>query len=537
MALFKLQGNTEKQRNIYYEFNSEDIPLGEGGMGKVYKGRCVDEKTGHSRIVAVKFLSEESSHNPYVVEKARREASIRFKHENLVEMLGFIETETRSVFDHNPIRHYHVVSELLEGVSLDDLLQGRLTDQQGCYMPYAEKLFKEYQQDSVRFAKRIVKSVLSGLMFMHDAGYIHRDIDPTNIMITKEGRIKLIDYGIAKKYLALTANDKHLTKAGVPIGKMEYASPEQIRGEINNQNQASDIYSVGILLFQCITGHPPFEGDIDEVIQKQLYSPLPLNQIKNKAVKAIIKHATEKIKSKRIQTAAEFRYELEKIGDDTPNPLPVWKYAVSAIVASIVISLSYLIYQKYQKYVEPDNDDSQNTPLLTEEKTYYYKDVVALLNDDNSSQKGFDELKRLSKTGNDSATYLLSRIYFKSNSEGNNPWEIKSNEINRIRDNVKNTVEGFETNQKTAHELLHKTIEQNEKNYQALFELGLDYWGASERTDAVKQPDADKAEEFFDKALELAETEGKQNYVDVINQIIPQIKEIREFDRLIEKER
>ena len=131
----------------------------------------------------------------------------------------------------------------------------------------------------------------------------------------------------------------------------------------------------------------------------------------------------------------------------------------------------------------------------------------------------------------------LSRIYFESNSDGNNPWEIKSNEINRIRDNVKNTVEGFETNQKTAHDLLHKTIEQNEKNYQALFELGLDYWGASERTDAVKQPDADKAEEFFDKALELAETEGKQNYVDVINQIIPQIKEIREFDRLIEKER
>ena len=84
---------------------------------------------------------------------------------------------------------------------------------------------------------------------------------------------------------------------------------------------------------------------------------------------------------------------------------------------------------------------------------------------------------------------------------------------------------------------MHKTIEQNEKNYQALFELGLDYWGASERTDAVKQRDADKAEDFFDKALELAEIEGKQNYVDVINQIIPQIKEVMELDRLIEKER
>ena len=534
MALIKLQGNTQKQRNIYYEFDSADIPLGEGGMGEVYKGRCVDERTGYSRNVAVKKLKAVHSGNPYVIEKARREAFIRFKHENLVEMLGFIETETRSTFDYNPIRNYYVVSELLQGVSLDDLLKGRFTDQKDNYIPFAEKLFKEYQQNSVRFAIRIVKSVLSGLMFMHDAGYIHRDIDPTNIMITSDGRIKLIDYGVAKKIAALTTNDKLLSIAGDFMGKPEYASPEQILGEINNQNQATDIYSVGILLFQCVTGHIPFEGERVDIIRQQLNDPLPLKKIKNRSLCKVLKNATEKKNNKRIQSAAEFRYELEKIGDDTPNPLPVWKYAVSAVVASIVISLSYLIYQKC---VESNNNDDPPKPsLLTEEKTYY-KDVVALLNDDNSSKKGFDELKKLSKTGNDSATFLLSRIYFESNSDGNNPWEIKSNEINRIRDNVKNTVEGFETNQKTAHELLHKTIEQNEKNYQALFELGLDYWGASERTDAVKQPDADKAEEFFDKALELAETEGKQNYVDVINQIIPQIKEIREFDRLIEKER
>lgn len=521
MAIFKLQGNTEKQRNIYYEFNSEDIPLGEGGMGKVYKGRCVDELTGHSRIVAVKFLNEESSRNPYVVEKARREASMRFKHENLVEMLGFIETETKSQYDFAPTRHYHVVSELLEGVSLDELLKGRFTTQQGNYMPFAEKLYKEYQQDSVRFAKRIVKSVLSGLMFMHDAGYIHRDIDPTNIMITTDGLIKLIDYGIAKKVVALTTNDKHLSIAGEFIGKPEYASPEQILGEINNQNQATDIYSVGILLFQCITGHIPFEGDRVDIIQKQLYKPLPLNQIKNKSLREVIKHATEKTKSKRIQSAAEFRYELDKIGDDTTNPLPIWKHAVFAVVASIVFTLSYIVYQRINQNEYHGGSDTLVIPKIPQT---YYKDAFALLNDTKTAQKGFDLLNQLSETGNDSATYLLSRIYFVSKSGGRDPWEFKSAEIDKIRDNVKKTVRDFEINHQKAHELLWKAQEQNKDNYQALYELGLDYWRAGERTDVLVYPDAEKAEKLFDKALELAHKEGRQEYIDLINDIKSEIK-------------
>ena len=116
MSLYKIQGKAERQQGIYYEFNSEDKPLGEGGMGKVYKGRCVDEKSGQSRDVAIKFIYSDLP--SYAIEKARREASIHFRHENLVEMLGFIETESKSVIG-EPEKHYHVVSELLEGVSLD----------------------------------------------------------------------------------------------------------------------------------------------------------------------------------------------------------------------------------------------------------------------------------------------------------------------------------------------------------------------------------------------------------------------------------
>ena len=192
MSLYKIQGRTEKLKGIYYEFNSDDEPLGEGGMRKVYKGRCVDESTGKSRYVAVKFLYSDLP--PYAIEKARREAAIQFRHDNLIEMLGFIETEGRTVLG-EPVRHYHVVSELLEGVSLDKMFEGKLTNQQGHFVPFAEKLFKDYQQDVNHFAVEIIKNILSGLMTMHDAGYIHRDIDPTNIMITTDGHIKLIDFG------------------------------------------------------------------------------------------------------------------------------------------------------------------------------------------------------------------------------------------------------------------------------------------------------------------------------------------------------
>ena len=202
MALYKIQGKSEKQQGIYYEFDSDDTPLGEGGMGKVYKGRCVDEHTGRVRNVAIKFMYSDLP--PYAIEKARREAAIQFRHGNLIEMLGFIETESKGMLGET-LRHYHVVSELLEGVSLDKLFEGKLTDQQGHYVPYAEKLYKDYQQDANHFAVELIKSILSGLMTMHDAGYIHRDIDPTNIMITTDGHIKLIDFGIAKKMNSLTS--------------------------------------------------------------------------------------------------------------------------------------------------------------------------------------------------------------------------------------------------------------------------------------------------------------------------------------------
>ena len=187
MAIIKLQGEAEKERGIYYEVDSSKDPIGEGGTGKVFEGRQVNTKTNETRPVAIKFMFADLSDQ--IVERARRESSVQLRNDNLIEMLGFIETET--IRGKVTQKRYHVVSELLCGVSLTDIFDGKCCDVKGNEIPYAKKLLNIYSKDPDHFAKIIAKNVLSGLMALHDAGFIHRDIDPSNIMITDDEHIKL----------------------------------------------------------------------------------------------------------------------------------------------------------------------------------------------------------------------------------------------------------------------------------------------------------------------------------------------------------
>lgn len=309
MAKIRLQGEEEKRKNICFEVDTANPPIGEGGMGKVMKGVCIDIATNISRPVAIKFLYEDLP--PHAIERARREASIRLRNDNLIEMLGFIETETK----HGTMtrKHYHVVSELLNGIPLSSIFEGKCTDADGHENPFAKKLLKEFQADSVHFAKTIMLNVLSGLIALHDAGYVHRDIDPSNIMLTEDGHIKLIDFGIAKQVNKLTTNDRGLTTAGTFMGKAEYAAPELAIGDLKHQNQTTDIYAMGILLYQCIVGHVPFEGQSHVVLEKQLHKKIPLAQIKDRGMRKIIECATDKDQNVRYQTAAQMRVAIENL--------------------------------------------------------------------------------------------------------------------------------------------------------------------------------------------------------------------------------
>ena len=231
MAIIKLQGEKEIQQGIYYEFDDSSTPLGEGGMGKVFRGRRINVKTHEKRDVAIKFMF--AGLPPNVIQRAEDEANIKIQHDNLVEMMGFLAVETIMPNGGTTLR-YHVVSELLIGVSLSDLIQGVVTDQNGEIIPYAQNLYKLYNSSPEQFAVQIVKMILSGILALHDAGYIHRDIDPSNVMITRDGKVKLIDFGIAKKVDGLKTHDRNLTTAGQFMGKPQYAAPELIIGDLKN---------------------------------------------------------------------------------------------------------------------------------------------------------------------------------------------------------------------------------------------------------------------------------------------------------------
>ena len=348
MSIVRLQGEAEKQKHIYFEVDASKPAIGEGGMGKVMRGVCVDTDTNVTRPVAIKFLYDDLP--AHAIERARREASIQLRNDNLVEMIGFVETE--SYHGNTLQKHYHVVSELLTGVSLSDLLEGKCNDVHGKEIPFVKKMLKDYQTDPVHFAKIIVINVLSGLMALHDAGYIHRDIDPSNIMLTEDGHIKLIDFGICKQVNKLTTHDRGLTTTGVFMGKAEYAAPELVLGDLRSQNQTTDIYAIGILLYQCIVGHVPFEGPSHQVLNKQLHKKMPLSTIKDKKLRKIIEIATEKNQSVRYQTAAQMRVAIENIdGKKKAMKLSTKLSIVGVAVVVVVAILAFFLCQQHKEQV------------------------------------------------------------------------------------------------------------------------------------------------------------------------------------------
>lgn len=529
MAIIKLQGERERLNHVYYQVDSSDQPIGVGGMGQVFKGMRVDERTGTRRPVAIKFMYNDLP--PQAVERARREASIQLRNDNLVEMLGFLEIEERTSLG-DIVKHYHVVSELLVGVSLDSLLQGNVKDKNGQEIAYAVQLLQDYRNDSEHFAQKVVTSVLSGLMALHDAGYIHRDIDPSNIMVTADGHIKLVDFGIAKQMKTLTTNDKSLTVTGKFMGKPEYAAPELVLGDIGHQNQTTDIYAMGILLYQCIVGHTPFEGARHEILEMQLKSALPLRVIKNKSLRRIIKTACEKKQDLRYQSSAQMRVALETAKLHTSSNVSLFsginktmiKGAAAIALVAACTATAVVFWPKGEseekevrtniEYVQPaieKNEFAQITEMLqtpeqaqeglTRLEAYLDKDVEKL-----SAEEREDYA---------SAAYLLSRLCFKSKS----PQDYQPDSIIKIKESIELNIDNSR-----AHQLLIKTLQADPAEYHALYELGCDLLGGALRTEAVDR-DVKRADSCFQKALELAREKGDKHYIDLINGQIEKYQE------------
>lgn len=476
MAIIKLKGNSVQDKNIYYEFDTDTEPLGEGGMGKVYRGRQISELTGMSRNVAIKFMFDGLPQS--VIDRARREASIQVVSENLVGMMGFIET-TSDGPDHTVRTHFHVVSELLSGVMLADLLKGITSTKDGRQITFAQNLYKMYKEDRANFALIIMKNIVSGIMTLHDKGYIHRDIDPTNIMVTDDGKIKLIDFGIAKKLPnhnttsgdKLSTQDRSLTMTGQFVGKPQYAAPELVVGDINYQNETTDIYAMGILFYQLLVGKLPFTGPVTKVLEAQKNQKTPVKNIVGvpnvNDFRAVVAKATEKVQDKRYQSAAEFRVALDAIGTGIVPKKWLW-YAGGGLFCLVLLLSGFLFF----------NGSSS---------TGQFDDVQQELYDASTAKEGW---KHLLDKKDASSIFLQSRIYL----DGSLPDSIvimkKNLEGIVIADNLK------------AHKLLEEAYKMDPRDVRILYNLGLDWYYGEER--GVSERNLDLAKKYFEDAMQRA---------------------------------
>ncbi len=251
--------------------------IGTGGMSDVYKAK--DHKL--NRLVAVKVLKQEFSENENFVSKFRVEAQ---------STAGLLHPNTVNVYDvgdEDGINY--IVMELVDGITL-------------------KKYIEKKSRLSVKEAVSIAIQVAMGLEAAHNNGIIHRDIKPQNIMISKEGKVKVTDFGIAK---AATSN----TITSNVRGSVHYTSPEQARGGYSDAK--SDIYSLGITLFEMLTGRVPFNGDTTVAIaikhiQEELPSPVEYNDEIPISVEKIVLKCCQKSPDRRYQNAAELIADLKK---------------------------------------------------------------------------------------------------------------------------------------------------------------------------------------------------------------------------------
>lgn len=262
--------------------------IGRGGMAEVHIGN----DTRLNRIVAIKILRQDLARDPIFQTRFRREAqaAANLNHPAIVAVYDTGE-ETVKSSDGTQIQVPYIVMEYVEGHTVRELL----TD--GNPVPINEAL-------------EIVSGVLDALEYAHHQNLVHRDIKPGNVMITTTGKIKVMDFGIAR---ALTDSQATMTQTDAVVGTAQYLSPEQARGE--QVDARSDLYSTGCLLYELLTGIPPFKGDSAVAVAFQHVSQLPrvpssIAPDIPEALDRVVMKALAKDRDERYPDAAHMRADL-----------------------------------------------------------------------------------------------------------------------------------------------------------------------------------------------------------------------------------
>lgn len=262
--------------------------IGRGGMAEVHLGY----DTRLSRTVAIKILRTDLAQDATFLARFRREAqsAAALNHPSIVSVYDTGE-ETVTSTGGTELALPYIVMEYVKGRTVASLLHG------GDPVPIGE-------------AVQIVVGVLSALEYSHHEGIIHRDIKPGNIMLTTGGKVKVMDFGIAR---AIADSAATMTQTNSVVGTAQYLSPEQARGEVVDAR--SDLYSTGCVLYELLTGRPPFVGDSAVAVAYQHVSetPKPASQIASDipdAIDRVVMKSLAKSREDRYQDAAEFRADL-----------------------------------------------------------------------------------------------------------------------------------------------------------------------------------------------------------------------------------
>jgi len=252
--------------------------LGGGGMGVVYKAEDIKLK----RTVALKFLPPDLTRDD--------ESKVRF----------IQEAQAASALEHNNICTIHEV---------DETEDGQLFIVMACYE--GDTLKKKIEQGPLEIedAVSIALQVAQGLSKAHEKGIVHRDIKPANIMVTDDGVVKILDFGLAK----LTGQTR-ITKTATTLGTIAYMSPEQARGE--EVDQRTDIWSMGVILYQMVTGQLPFKGEYEQAVVYSILNdePGPMSKLKAdvpEEIEEIVQKSLQKVVEKRYQDIADILDPLE----------------------------------------------------------------------------------------------------------------------------------------------------------------------------------------------------------------------------------
>lgn len=297
--------------------------IGSGGMADVYKGK--DHKL--NRYVAIKVLKSDYRNDQVFIQKFLSEAQAA---------AGLMHPNVVNVYDVGQDRGlFYMVMELVEGITLKD---------------YIEKKGRLSAKETISISIQMV----TGLQAAHNHHIIHRDIKPQNIIISKEGKVKVTDFGIAR---ATTATQTISTSV---MGSVHYTSPEQARG--GAVDQKSDIYSVGITMYEMITGHVPFDGDSTvsvalKHLQEEIVSPSEEVPDIPYSLECIIMKCTQKNPERRYHDCASLIQDLKRSLVDPDGDFVTMGAAPGDSDRTVVMSTEEIRQLQGQDYDEDDDDD------------------------------------------------------------------------------------------------------------------------------------------------------------------------------------